>query len=253
MLLKWSMRPIAASSGAEAIEILRRQRASGDVVRLMLLDCQMPEMDGFETAARVHSEPGLSVPIIMLRSAGSPGDAVRRQRSGIPAYLNKPVRQEELLTAIRAVVDASTLPALAENAPMPIATARESLRILVAEDNLVNQALIRRLMEKAGHTVRVANNGHEVLGAAQQGDYDLIFMDIQMPDMDGFTATEAIREKERRVGGHIPIVAMTAHAMKGDEEKCMAAGMDGYVSKPIDRAKLFAVIAEVTGAVGQAA
>jgi signal transduction histidine kinase/CheY-like chemotaxis protein len=251
MLMKWSMRPITASSGAEAIEILRRQRASGDAIRLMLLDCQMPEMDGFETAARVHGEPGLAVPMIMLRSAGSPGDAVRRQRSGIPAYLNKPVRQEELLTAIRAVVDASTLPDVSEPAPMPIATARESLRILVAEDNLVNQALIRRLMEKAGHTVRIANNGHEVLGAAQQGDYDLIFMDIQMPDMDGYTATAAIRENERRSGGHIPIVAMTAHAMQGDAEKCIAAGMDGYVSKPIDRAKLFAVIAEVTGAVAQ--
>ncbi len=253
MLLKWSMRPIAASSGAEAIEILRRQKASRDPVRLMLLDCQMPGMDGFETAARVHEDAGLALPIIMLRSAGSPGDAARRQRSGIPAYLNKPVRQEELLTAIRAVVDASTLPTLAEPAPMPIATARESLRILVAEDNLVNQALIRRLMEKAGHTVRLAHNGHEALGAAQQGDYDLIFMDIQMPDMDGFTATAAIREKERGTGGHIPIVAMTAHAMKGDAEKCIAAGMDGYVSKPIDRAKLFDAIAQLTGSVSQPA
>jgi signal transduction histidine kinase/CheY-like chemotaxis protein len=248
-LIKWSMRPIEASSGAEAIEILRRRRKSGDPVRLMLLDCQMPGMDGFETAARVHDDAELAVPIIMLRSAGSTGDAVRRQRSGIPAYLNKPVRQEELLTAIRAVVDASTLPAVPEPAPMPIATARESLRILVAEDNLVNQALIRRLMEKAGHSVRLAHNGHEVLDAALKDDYDLIFMDIQMPDMDGFTATAAIREEERRAGGHIPIVAMTAHVMKGDAEKCLAAGMDGYVSKPIDRARLFDVIAEVTGTV----
>jgi two-component system, sensor histidine kinase and response regulator len=251
MLTKWSMRPITASSGAEAIEILRRQKRSGDAVRLMLLDCQMPDMDGFETAARVHADPELALPVIMLRSAGSPGDAVRRQRSGIPAYLNKPVRQEELLTAIRAVVDASGAPAAIERAPMPIATARTSLRILVAEDNVVNQALILRLMEKAGHTVKLAGNGHEALRAAEDNAFDLIFMDIQMPDMDGFSATAAIREQERRSGGHIPIVAMTAHAMKGDAEKCLAAGMDGYVSKPIDRTKLFGVIAQVTGAVGQ--
>ena len=129
--------------------------------------------------------------------------------------------------------------------------AKSKLRILYGEgDNDILEAQAAA-MEKAGHTVRIANNGHEVLGAAQQGDYDLIFMDIQMPDMDGYTATAAIREKERQSGGHIPIVAMTAHAMQGDAEKCISAGMDGYVSKPIDRAKLFAVIAEVTGAVGQ--
>ena len=253
MLHKWSMRPITASGGEEAIEILRRQRRSGDPIRLMLLDCQMPGMDGFETAARVYDDAELAVPIIMLRSAGSPGDAVRRQRSGIPVYLNKPVRQEELLTAIRAVVDAAGVPAPAEPAPMPIATAIEPLRILVAEDNMVNQALIRRLMEKAGHSVKLANNGIEVLDAVAESSYDLIFMDIQMPDMDGFTATAAIREQERGSGRRVPIVAMTAHAMKGDSEKCLAAGMDGYVSKPIDRARLFGVIAEVTGAVVQPA
>jgi signal transduction histidine kinase/DNA-binding response OmpR family regulator len=251
MLVKWSMRPIEASSGAEALEILRRQRQSGDAVRLMLLDCQMPEMDGFETAARVHDGAEQAVPIIMLRSAGSPGDAARRRLSAIPVYLNKPVRQEELLTAIRAIVDASVLPAVTEATRMPVAAAPASLRILVAEDNLVNQALIVRLMEKAGHTVKLANNGHEALGAFEQDNYDLIFMDIQMPDMDGFAATAAIRERERSEGRHIPIVAMTAHAMKGDAEKCIGAGMDGYVSKPIDRAKLFHVIGEVTGAVGQ--
>jgi CheY-like chemotaxis protein len=253
MLHKWSMRPITASSGEEAIEILRRQRRLGDPIRLMLLDCQMPVMDGFETAARVYDDAELAVPIIMLRSAGSPGDAARRQRSGIPVYLNKPVRQEELLTAIRAVVDATGVPAPAEPTPMPIATATESLRILVAEDNMVNQALIRRLMEKAGHSVKLANNGIEVLEAVAESSYDLIFMDIQMPDMDGFTATAAIREQERSSGRRVPIIAMTAHAMKGDSEKCLAAGMDGYVSKPIDRARLFGVIAQVTGAVVQPA
>jgi signal transduction histidine kinase/DNA-binding response OmpR family regulator len=245
MLLKWSMRPLTAEGGAEAIEILKRQRAAGNPVRLVLLDCQMPEMDGFETAERVNADPDLAVPIIMLRSAGGPGDAVKRQRSGIPAYLNKPVRQEELLNGIRAVMDASTLAPPPGPAPVPIATAPYTLRILVAEDNAVNQKLILRLMEKAGHIVKIAENGHEAVKAAQTDDYDMIFMDIQMPDMDGFAATAAIREREHSYGGHIPIVAMTAHAMKGDAEKCMAAGMDAYISKPIDRAKLFAVIDKV--------
>jgi CheY-like chemotaxis protein len=122
---------------------------------------------------------------------------------------------------------------------------------LVAEDNVVNQALIRRLMEKAGHTVTLVNNGIEVLEAIAETSFDLIFMDIQMPDMDGFTATAAIREQEKYDGRHVPIVAMTAHAMKGDSDKCLAAGMDGYVSKPIDRARLFEVITEVTGTVAQ--
>ncbi len=242
MLLKWSMRPISASSGAEALEILRLLKEAGDPVKLMLLDCQMPGMDGFETATRVH-QAGLAVPIIMLRSVGTPGDAARRRRSGIPAYLNKPVRQEELLHAIRAVMELASTPA----APVLVQTRGAGgggLRVLAAEDNVVNQALVMRLMEKAGNAVTIANNGREVLAALDRAEFDVVLMDVQMPEMDGFATTAAIRERERARGGHIPIVAMTAHAMKGDAERCLAAGMDGYVSKPVDRAKLFQAIAQ---------
>jgi signal transduction histidine kinase/DNA-binding response OmpR family regulator len=237
MLRKWSMRPFAAASGAEAIEILAAQKRKGDPVKLILLDCQMPLMDGFETAAHVCDNPELATPIIMLRSAGNPGDAVRRQRSGIPVYLDKPVRQEDLLNSIRRVLNVQ---------PASEAGGR-GLRILLGEDNPVNQALVLRLMEKAGNSVTIASNGNQVLEELERERFDVVLMDIQMPEMDGLAATGAIRRREFETGSpRVPIIAMTAHAMKGDSEKCLAAGMDAYVSKPVDRAKLFEAIAEVT-------
>jgi len=245
MLHRCSMRPVVASSGAEALAILRKRKDAGDPVRLMLLDCQMPEMDGFETAARVH-QSDMAVPIIMLRSVGTPGDAVRRRSSGIPAYLTKPVRQEELLGAIRKVLD-TPAPPEAARISTGSAEATRPLRVLVAEDNLVNQALVLRLMEKAGNSATIAGNGREALAVLEQDEFDVILMDVQMPEMDGFTATSAIRARENGTGRRIPIIAMTAHAMKGDAEKCMAAGMDAYVSKPVDKSKLFETIARLTG------
>jgi two-component system, sensor histidine kinase and response regulator len=243
---KWSMQPIAVGSGREALAELRRRKDLGSPVRLVLLDCHMPEMDGFETAAEMQRHPELATPIIMLRSAGAPGDSARRRRSGIAVCLNKPVHQGELLQAIRGIVHPAADAAAPGVPPADRDSAARPLRVLLAEDNPVNQALTMRLMEKAGHSVTIANNGKQALSALERSSFDLVLMDVQMPDMDGFAAVASIRQGERDTGAHIPVVAMTAHAMKGDEEKCLAAGMDGYVPKPIDRERLYQVIGRVT-------
>ncbi len=238
-LRKWQMEPVAVDSGLAALDALRSRAAAGDPFRLILMDAQMQGMDGFETAHQVRQEPGIRAPIVMLRSVGNPGDAARRRKTGIYAYLNKPVRQEELIRAICGAMGAS--PAVEAGA----ADAR-GLRILLAEDNLVNRTLAVRLMEREGHRVTVATNGREALAMFRAEPFDLVLMDVQMPEMDGFEATAAIRAEERTGGGHLPIIAMTAFAMKGDAERCLAAGMDCYVSKPIDTVKLHHAIAEVT-------
>ena len=246
-LRKWRMEPVAVNGGQAALEVLRSRAAAGDPFRLILLDAQMPGMDGFETAHHVQQEPGIKAPIVMLRSVGNPGDAARRRKTGIYSYLNKPVRQEELIRAICGAMGASPAnQANAAEAPGAASADRRGLRILLAEDNPVNRTLAVRLMEREGHRVTVTTNGREALAMFQAEPFDLVLMDVQMPEMDGFEATAAIRAHERTAGGHLPIVAMTAFAMKGDAEQCLAAGMDCYVSKPIDAAKLRQAIAEVT-------
>jgi CheY-like chemotaxis protein len=246
-LRKWRMEPVAVNGGQTALEVLRSRAAAGDPFRLILLDAQMPGMDGFETAHQVQQEPGIKAPIVMLRSVGNPGDAARRRKTGIYSYLNKPVRQEELIRAICGAMGASPAaePGAAE-APGAVTENRRGLRILLAEDNPVNRTLAVRLMEREGHRLRVTANGREALAVFQAEPFDLVLMDVQMPEMDGFEATAAIRAHERTAGGHLPIIAMTAFAMKGDAEQCLAAGMDCYVSKPIDAAKLRQAIAQVT-------
>jgi signal transduction histidine kinase/DNA-binding response OmpR family regulator len=239
---KWGIEGIAVNGGQEALDLLRR-RAADDPIRLILLDSQMPGMDGFETAERVRSDLAVPVPIILLRSVGSPGDAARRRKNGIHAYLNKPIRQEELLRSICAALGAaSPFPSVAPARPTA-ADGRSSLRVLLAEDNAVNRILAVRLLEREGHRVTVACNGREALVAWQANPFDVVLMDIQMPEMDGFETTSFIRAREAVEGSrHVPIIAMTAQAMKGDDEKCLASGMDGYVSKPIDATRLFAAI-----------
>jgi CheY-like chemotaxis protein/HPt (histidine-containing phosphotransfer) domain-containing protein len=175
---------------------------------------------------------------MMLTSAGQPGDGARCRELGISAYLTKPIRQSDLLDAIITVIGKS--PGKAE--PVPLVT-RHSLRetqrnfhILLAEDNAVNQTLAVRLLEKHGHTVVVTGNGREALAAFEKsfpGEFDAILMDVQMPEMDGFEATAAIREREKTTAAHVPILAMTANAMQGDRERCLRSGMDGYVAKPV--------------------
>jgi CheY-like chemotaxis protein len=238
------MKPTAVDGGRAALQAIEVAKNAGYPFPLILLDGQMPGMDGFTLAERIHKDPELvNATIMMLTSAGHLGDAARCRELGIAAYLVKPIRQGELLDAICQVLDGT-----ARKQPEPLVTRhtlreeRHRIRILLAEDNAVNQTLAVRLLEKRGYSVTVAPNGQAAVEAFQTGGFELVLMDIQMPGMDGFEATTAIREREKLIGGHIPIVAMTAHALVGDQERCIASGMDGYVSKPIRTSELFAVI-----------
>ena len=248
ILTNWKMRPAAVNSGLAALTLLENARTCGNTFPLIITDAQMPEMDGFELASRIKQLPdSRSVTILMLSSAGMRGDAKRCRELGIAAYLTKPVKNSELLEAIIGALGKAPTPR-----EEPALITRHSLReghrlcILLAEDNVVNQRLAVRLLEKRGHDVTVAANGKEALAAIAKQRCDLVLMDVQMPEMDGFETTAAIREIEKTTGAHILIVAMTAHAMKGDEERCIAIGMDGYISKPIEPQRLFQIIDELT-------
>jgi signal transduction histidine kinase/DNA-binding response OmpR family regulator len=238
MLGRWEMNSTTAQDGEEALAKLSEAQKAGAPFALILTDMHMPKMDGFELIERIRERLGASTAtIMMLTSAGHRGDAARCQELGVAAYLMKPIRQSELREAIARVLGARQQKgAIALITRYSLHDAREpsaSLRILLAEDNPVNQRLASRLLEKRGHSVVVAGNGCDALGALEKGSFDLVFMDVQMPVMDGFEATAAIRKKEGASGVHLPVVALTAHAMKGDREKCLAGGMDGYLSKPI--------------------
>jgi len=248
MLRNWHMTPTAVDSGAKAIVALREGKGIGRTFPLILLDAQMPDMDGFALAEIIKRNPDWTIAtVMMLSSAGQRGDAIRCRELGVAAYLTKPVRQGELLDGIlialgtrsenKISLDLVTRHTLRES--------RNRLRILLVEDNAVNQLVALRLLEKYGHTVGVAANGRKALDKLEEESYDLVLMDVQMPEMNGWEATQAIREKELSTGGHIPIVAMTAHAMKGDEERCLAVGMDAYLTKPIHTQKLLAVLDDI--------
>ena len=247
MLKRWNMKATSAEGGEAALAQLSAAQEAGEPFGLILMDMHMPGMDGFELTERIRQGPHPStVTIMMLTSAGHRGDAARCQELGIAAYLLKPIRQSELREAIARVLGARE-----QHGAIPLITryslqdAREpsaSLHVLLAEDNRVNQRLATRLLEKRGHSVVVAADGREALAAIEKEGFDLVLMDLQMPEMDGFEATVAIREKEKAGGARLPIVALTAHAMKGDREKCLAAGMDGYLTKPIRTAELEEVL-----------
>ena len=238
MLKRWEMKVTCVVSGLAALTELAAKWESTDPYRLVITDIHMPEMDGFTLVEQIRRRPGLSsVIIMMLTSARYGGDSERYRGLGVAAFLSKPVRQSELRAAIESVVggaDQSRVPSEPAT-PLPPANAqpKRTMRILVAEDNLVNQRLALRLLEKRGHRVVVASNGREALAALEEDTFDLVLMDIQMPEMDGMEATAKIREKENLTGRHQPVVALTAHAMKGDQELCLAAGMDDYLTKPI--------------------
>jgi len=245
---KWLMQPVLAESGRAGVTAMMERKRAGAAFPLVLLDAQMPDMDGFSVAEEIKKDPGLSgATVLMLTSAGQRGDGARCRALGIAAYLTKPISQTELLDAIIAVLGMPSdgLDRARVVTGHSLREGRHTLRILLAEDNAVNQLVAARLLEKRGHTVIIARNGKEALAALDEpgtAGFDLILMDVQMPDMDGFEATAIIRAREQSSGTRLPIIAMTAHAMKGDAERCLAAGMDGYVSKPIRVEQLFATI-----------
>jgi signal transduction histidine kinase/CheY-like chemotaxis protein len=249
---RWGMVSLAVANAEAALRVLHAYSAEGRPFRLILLDAHMPGMDGFALVEQMQKDSSLQhATVMMLTSAGHIGDAARCRALGISAYLMKPIRQRELLDAICELL--KTGPKTGAAALLTRYTLQEEkhhYRILLAEDNAVNQTLAVRLLEKRGYVVSVAGDGLAAVEALKNGQFDLVLMDIQMPGMDGFEATAAIRAKEKLSGGRLPIVAMTAHAIKGDEEKCIAAGMDGYVSKPIRTAELFSVIERMLAARG---
>ena len=235
MLTHWGMKPTMAASGRGALAALRSATAAHEPFALVLLDGHMPEMDGFQLAEQIRHSPELvGAAIMMLTSGGQTGDVARCRDLGITAYMMKPIKQSALLEAILLALGNTPCERRPAPATPPAAvTPPRKLHILLAEDNSINQKVALRTLGKEGHTVVVAENGREALEWLKTETFDVVLMDVQMPQMDGFEATAAIRAAEEETGRHLPIVAMTAHAMKGDRERCLTAGMDGYVSKPI--------------------
>lgn len=248
MLTNWGMQPCAVPTVSEAMAELERAFALGTPYALILTDSNMPDQDGFDLARQIQNRRGLCGSLIMmLTSADKSEDQSRCQELSISAYLIKPVKQSELLDAI--VQAAGTTTSLAGSAVASAASARKTTRsksILLAEDSLINQKLAIGLLERWGHRVTVANNGNEAVQKSGALPFDLILMDVQMPELDGLDATRQIRAREAGTSKHLPIIAMTAHAMKGDRELCLEAGMDGYLMKPIRAEQLFRQIEEVS-------
>jgi signal transduction histidine kinase/DNA-binding response OmpR family regulator len=251
---RWGMNPASVPDVASGIRALAAASADGQPFKLVLLDANMPDRDGFSFAAEIADRPELAgATIMMLTSSGHYGDASRCRELGISAYLTKPIGAEDLLEAIGRVLARRPGPAAAGKAAAAVAQARAAkpIRVLLAEDNIVNQRVAVGLLRRRGHDVTVASNGREALEALDRAAFDVVLMDVQMPEMGGFEATAAIRARERETGGHLRIVAMTAHAMTGDRERCLAAGMDGYMAKPIDHQILYTVVEqESTGSEG---
>jgi PAS domain S-box-containing protein len=244
MLVNWRMKPTAVTGGRDALAVLKRAAVAGEPFPLVLLDSVMPDMDGFTVAEQIKQDPELAdATIMMLSSLDGAGEVKRCHDLGIDIYLRKPFKQSELLNAILTSLGTLTSDEQAPAASAISKDAPRNLRILVAEDNEFNQDVVRSLLNKWGHSVTIAGNGKAALATLEKGSFDLILMDVQMPEMDGLTTTQAIRAKER--GTRIPIIALTAHAMKGDRERCMAAGMDAYVAKPIKSADLLAVMTDL--------
>jgi PAS domain S-box-containing protein len=249
VLTNWHMRPVAVDSGPAALEILENSLHASQPFAVALIDGHMPKMDGFELAKSISQDTRHSdLKVVILTSACRPEDADRCRKLGLSASLSKPIKQSELFDVIISVMGEPSMKGSRRARPRKKdRTKRAGLRVLVAEDNDVNQLVAKRIFEKLGHKVTVVDNGREAVSAVQSRQFDLVAMDVQMPVMDGLDATVAIRGWEEKVGTHVPILAITAHAMKGDSERCLAAGMDGYVSKPIRTQELERAISEVAG------
>jgi two-component system sensor histidine kinase/response regulator len=239
VLENWGMQPLNADNGPAALLQLHLAREQGRKIPLVLLNCQMPGMDGLTVAEQVKRTPGLAgIKIILLTPAGKPSEPIHLCEPEIAGYLIKPVKQSELLEAILRAMSGPQVEPSEQEAHALVPVSCQPRRVLLAEDNVINQRLVVRLLEKQGYSVRVANNGLEALVAWRQETFDLALMDVQMPEMNGLETTESIRKSELLNGGHLPIIAMTAHAMKGDRERCLEAGMDAYLPKPIQAREL---------------
>jgi len=252
----WGMRPDGAESAAQALALIHARTESGDPFKLVLTDLHMPEMDGFGLARQIRKIPAApQAVVVMVTSGEQASDLVRSREMGIAAYLTKPVRRSELRAAVAGALSNGQSPAgygmgpqAASPRPRPdIRTAGRGLHILLAEDNAVNERVACAILQKCGHTVEVARDGRQAVRMQAAGVFDAILMDVQMPEMDGFEATAAIREMEKHTGARVPVIAMTAHAMAGYRERCLQAGMDGYVTKPIRRDVLLRTLAKFEG------
>ncbi|MFC3285714.1 response regulator [Litchfieldella rifensis] len=238
ILSSWGMRSTVVSDGAQALEVL--DHSADDPFPLALLDVMMPNMDGYELAERIRQRPELAgMRILMLSSSARSGDAAMRRRLGIARLLLKPVKQSALLNAVSEALGVPTATGKVPVAPRERPRDSATRRVLLVEDGLTNQKVAIDLLTQRGHVVELAQNGVEALEAIRHGDFDVVLMDIHMPVMDGLTASWAIRERERDTDEHVPIIAMTASATKEDRERCLAAGMDDYVTKPFRAAELF--------------
>jgi len=266
----WKMESIAVESGPLAIAALERAHAAHQPIHVILLDCHMPGMDGFQFAEYIRKSSYLGgATIMMLTSSNQREDTERCRELGLAAYLVKPVSQAELRTSMLEVLSTRNgprTPAIAvTEAPaphrprkvasavvkaiiVPLADGTTPRTVLLAEDNPVNQKIVVALLSNLGHRVVLATTGSEALQATRGHRLDLVLMDVQMPIMGGLEAAQKIREEERGTGRRVPIIALTAHAMKGDEERCLAAGMDGYLTKPLVRARLMETLEEYFGA-----
>jgi len=251
MLLNWKMQPTVVASGEKAWQELQRAAAAGAPYSLAILDVQMPDMDGFTLAEKLRQHPEFSgATVMMLTSEGQRGDAARCRELGVAGYLMKPVAQSELLDAIMTALGEPVQQSVPLITRHSLRETRRKLKLLLAEDNQVNQTLAIRLLEKLGHQVTVANNGREAVQQWQSSRFDAILMDVDMPVMNGYEATERIRELEQGNGAHIPVMAMTAHAMQGAREECLRHGMDGYLTKPVDTEALWNELEQIGRAGG---
>ncbi len=246
LLRGWGLRPTLVESGREALAALQRAHDEQQPYGLALIDASLHDLDGFTIAERaLHELVAVHQLLILVSPAGNRGDAARCRELGLAGYATKPITADDLLDTIQAAFSGETLRPAESSREAAAPGSQASYHVLLAEDNSVNQKLAVRLLAKAGHETTVAGNGREAVSLYETGTFDVVLMDIQMPEMNGYEATEAIRQLEAASGRHTPIIAMTAHAMKGDRERCLAAGMDGYVSKPIQAAELLAVIASL--------
>ncbi len=235
---EWRMRCVCVDGGPSALQAVADLSAKGGAFDLILLDCRMPGMDGFEIAERLRASVVLQGAVIMmLTSDERPGDAERSRQLGVSKWLTKPLTQAELLRAVLAALDSGT-PDDAQTHPPPHVTAGRSLRVLIADDNKINQIVTARMLRQVGHIPVVVDNGAEAVSKWQSEHFDAILMDVQMPVMGGWAATESIRRMEQETGCHTPIIALTAAALRGDDEKCLSAGMDAFLSKPVRRDQL---------------